>query len=97
VGYVFVTGGTGLVGSHVISLLAKSGYNVQALVRDDSGVALVESLGASAIKGRVEDEEPWLSLQKAQAIVHAAALVTQQRSWGSFQSVNIQGTKHADY
>ena len=94
-GYVFVTGGTGLVGSHVISLLSKSGYNVQALVRDDSGAALVESLGASAIKGRVEDEEPWLSVREAEAIVHAAALVTQQRSWGSFQAVNIQGTRHA--
>jgi len=94
-GYVFVTGGTGLVGSHVIRLLAESGYNVQALVRDDSSVALVESLGASAIKGRVEDEESWLSLQEAEAIVHAAALVTQQRSWGSFQAVNIQATKHA--
>lgn len=65
------------------------------MVRDDSGAALVESLGATAFRGSVEHEAAWSAIGDVDAIVHAAALVIQQRSWGSFQAVNVQGTKNA--
>jgi nucleoside-diphosphate-sugar epimerase len=90
-----VTGGTGLVGSHVITRLCAAGYEVRAMVREDSGAALVESLGATAVRGSVEDETCWSTIGAVDAIVHAAALVTQQKSWSSFQAVNVQGTKNA--
>ncbi len=83
------------MGSHVISRLRSAGYQVRAMVRDDSGEALVESLGATAVRGSVEREASWSVIGDVDSIVHAAALVTQQKSWGSFQAVNIQGTRYA--
>jgi nucleoside-diphosphate-sugar epimerase len=93
--HVFVTGGTGLIGSHVIKLLRSNGHSVRALVRDASGQGLVESLGAGAVHGTVEDEQSWSRARDTDAIVHSAALVTQQASWETFQAVNVEGTRYA--
>jgi nucleoside-diphosphate-sugar epimerase len=92
---VFVTGGSGLIGSHVIQLLLSNGHSVRALVRDESGKRLVESFGATAVHGSVEDPQAWTHARQSDAIVHAAALVTQQASWGTFHAVNVEGTRHA--
>lgn len=48
---VFVTGGTGLVGSAVIPQLIKDGHLVTALARSDSSSTKITSFGARAIKG----------------------------------------------
>lgn len=92
---VFVTGGTGLIGSHVIQLLRSKGHSVRALVRDESGKTLVQSFGATAVHGSVEDPQAWTHAHRADAIVHAAALVTQQASWDTFYAVNVEGTRYA--
>ena len=92
---VFVTGGTGLIGSHVIRLLVSSGHRVTAMVRDDAAAAVTESWGATAIRGSVEDRDSWPVAPEAEAIVHCAALVSQRSSWGRFQAVNVGGTENA--
>ena len=92
---VFVTGGTGLVGSHTIQLLTRLGHSVLALVRDKAGKSLVESLGAKAVYGSVEDPEAWGTASGMDAIVHSAAIITTRRSWDSFQAINIDGAKNA--
>lgn len=92
---VFVTGGTGLVGSHVIERLHAAGHSVVALTRDDRGAVLVESLGAKAVRGVVEAAASWSAARDADAIVHAAALITQREPWERFESVNIRATRLA--
>ena len=67
---VFVTGGTGLVGSHVIEKLCHHGHSVRALVRDADGRRLVEGMGASAVFGSVEDAAVWSHADGTDAIVH---------------------------
>jgi len=92
---VFVTGGTGLIGSHAIERLAAAGHVVTALVRDSAGADVVIRLGAIPAIGRVELDSAWKAAQESSAIVHSAALVTQRESWTGFQMINVEGTRLA--
>jgi nucleoside-diphosphate-sugar epimerase len=92
---VFLTGGTGLVGSHAIELLRSNGHTVRALVRDSAGKAFVESLGATALFGSVQDPKAWHQANGSDAIVHSAAIITSRRSWDQFQTTNADGARCA--
>ena len=50
-----VTGGTGLVGSHVIERLVRDGWSVRALVRSHS--RLVDTLDAHAADGEIATDQ----------------------------------------
>jgi nucleoside-diphosphate-sugar epimerase len=92
---VLVSGGTGLVGSHVIEALRDRGEDVRALVRAESRAA-VESLGAEAIVGDVTDRAAWMQAAAgARGIVHAAAFVAQRATLDQFMEVNVGGTRFA--
>ena len=45
---VFLTGGTGYVGSAVLESLVRGGHHVDALVRNSEGAARVQARGAHA-------------------------------------------------
>lgn len=92
---VLVTGGTGLVGSHVIELLRHNGHTVKAMVRDDIGKEIVERLGATAVFGSVEAADSWESDGDADAIVHSAAIIASRRDWDTFRAVNVDGARYA--
>ena len=90
---VFVTGGTGFLGSHVVEGLLAAGHQVRALVRRTSDVTLLDALGVERVVGAVEDED---SLRRAvrgiDAVVHAAGLI-KARSEADFFRVNHEGTQ----
>jgi nucleoside-diphosphate-sugar epimerase len=54
---VFITGGTGHIGSYVIPELLAGGHDVTALARSDKSVATVETLGARVHRGDLLDLE----------------------------------------
>lgn len=95
---VVVTGGSGLVGSHVIAALVAAGERVRALVRPPARTA-VESLGAVAVIGDVTDPAGWDAACSTpggvRAIIHAAALVTQPVTLDEFLAINVGGTEAA--
>ena len=92
---VLVTGGSGLVGSHVIEALRGSDVPVRALVRPGSEpVAL--ALGAQIITGDAGDAAAW---RRAAAgglagIVHAAATVGPGAAASDY-AINVAGTRLA--
>lgn len=92
---IFVTGGSGLVGSHVIERLARAGHAVLALVRSARSRTMVESLGAAATDGTVEDERAWDTARDCDLIVHAAAVVTTTDTWPRYHEVNVEATRLA--
>jgi len=53
--HVFVTGGTGTIGSPVVAELIGNGHTVLALARSDDSAKLVEDAGAEALRGRLTD------------------------------------------
>ena len=92
---VLVTGGSGLVGSHVIEALRARGEPVRALVRDRSRAA-VQALGADALAGDVTDLEAWRRAARGvRGIVHAAALVAPRATYEEFERVNVGATRLA--
>lgn len=94
---VLVTGGSGLVGSHVIEALRARGYAVRALTRHPAAAA-VRELGAEVITGDVTDAAAWQRAAAGglEAIVHAAAIVQRPNTpLADFEAVNVGGTRLA--
>jgi nucleoside-diphosphate-sugar epimerase len=53
--HVFVTGGTGLIGSAVVAELIGHGHTVLVLARSDASAKAAESAGAESIRGALAD------------------------------------------
>src|SRR3954469_21376215 len=56
---VFLTGGTGYVGSAVLDALVRNGHHVDALVRNSEDAARVQGRGAHPIVGDLMNGESW--------------------------------------
>lgn len=92
---VFVTGGTGFLGRHLIPTLCRAGYALRILVRNPAHHDwLTRYPRLEIIQGHVSDES---ALARAAAgsryVVHAAGMF---RFWGdanSFEAVNVGGTQ----
>ena len=92
---VLVTGGSGLVGSHVIAALRAAGRTVRALVRAPAA-PMVTALGAEPLVGDVTDSDAWRrAVDGVRGIVHAAALVQARSSLSEYERVNVGGTRLA--
>lgn len=91
---VYVTGGTGLLGSHTVAQLRRRGDVVLALVRSTSDTAFLESVGAELVVGDVLDAQDRLAagMRGCEVVVHAAALVFARASWKRYVQVNVDGT-----
>jgi nucleoside-diphosphate-sugar epimerase len=53
--HVFVTGGTGTIGTPLIAELLANGHTVLALARSDASAAVLEAAGAATIRGGIAD------------------------------------------
>lgn len=92
---VLVSGGSGLVGSHVIEALRAKQVPVRALVRRPAA-PVVKALGAEPVIGDVTDPATWAQglAGGVSGIVHAAAVVDQQAGASAY-AVNVTGTRCA--
>jgi len=73
---VFVTGGTGFVGAHVVRALSEAGHGVTALARDlRRAEALGDLPGVTLVAGELEDPAPWRdALSAHDACIHLALI-----------------------
>ena len=70
---VFLTGGTGYVGSAVLESLVKGGHRVDALVRNSEGAARVQARGATPVLGDLLQPASWRAAALgADGAIHAA-------------------------
>lgn len=91
---VFLTGGTGLIGSHIAQRLRSRGDEVLALSREASDTRFLEEHGCTVVRGDVRDPQDELAahMTGCDALVHAAALVYAGKSWSEVRAVNVEGT-----
>ena len=78
---VFLTGGTGYVGSAVLEALVKGGHHVDALVRNSEGASRVQARGATPVLGDVLQPASWRDAAvAADGAVHAAVEYSARQS-----------------
>ncbi|MFF2555270.1 SDR family oxidoreductase [Nocardia sp. NPDC058058] len=71
--HVFVTGGSGLVGSTVIAELVGNGHSVLGLARSDPSAAALTALGAEVIRGDLNDLAVLRAgVARADGVIHLA-------------------------
>lgn len=70
---IFLTGGTGYLGSVLLERLLAAGHEVDALARNAAGTARLTDAGASAVRGSLDDTDVLrTAAASADAVVHAA-------------------------
>src|SRR5262245_55528179 len=70
---IFVTGGTGLIGSAVVTELLGHGYGVLALARSDASVQAAGAAGAETIRGSLADLDVLRAgAAQADGVIHLA-------------------------
>lgn len=71
--HVFITGGTGLIGTAVVAELLGHGHSVLALVRSDASAQTAEAAGATALRGALTDLDVLRSgADQADGVIHLA-------------------------
>ncbi len=93
---VFISGATGLIGSHLAGELRAHGHDVVALVRATSDTGHLRELGCALVAGDVRDEPERLIplMHGSTHVVHGAALVYAGDQWPRVRAVNVDGTRN---
>lgn len=89
---IFVTGGSGFVGGHLIEALHRAGHDVRALARSSSSEATVRGYGATPVRGDLTTLRA-ADLEGCDAVVHAAAFVEEWGTREQFWQANVEGTR----
>lgn len=102
---IFVTGGTGLIGSHILLKLLQDGHSVRALKRKNSSMKIVQSTFSHYQQNELLKSIEWvngdildfLSLDEAiegcQKVIHCAAIVSfSAKDAQQMLAQNINGT-----
>ena len=88
---ILITGGTGFVGSHLVSRLVKKGELVRVLVRENSNIDYLRKLNVEICLGDVTDKNSIKAAVKGVDLVyHIAALFPDRVYW----EANVQGTQN---
>lgn len=93
---IYITGATGLLGSHLAVRLRTAGHEVVALHRPNADTLLLEEHECELVEGDVRDEAEHLRLgmEGCTHVVHAAALVYADGTWPKVRGVNVDGTRN---
>src|SRR3954469_25860721 len=92
----FVTGGSGFVGGGVIKALKARGDVVNALARSDKSAATVEAVGATAVRGDLDDVAALeAGMRGCEVVFHAAAHTDQFDPLSVHMRITTKGTENA--
>jgi nucleoside-diphosphate-sugar epimerase len=91
---IFITGATGLVGSHATEEALKRGHRVRALVRRTSNTTWLDQWGVESIVGDLEDAEALRAgVAGAQWVFNCAAKVGDWGTLEEFRRLNVEALR----
>lgn len=91
----FVTGGTGFLGSRLITMLVEARWQVRALHRAPADAAELTALGAEPVQGTLDDPSALArAIGDAETVFHAAALFKMWAPASDFERVNVDGSRN---
>ncbi|MBZ5531093.1 MAG: complex I NDUFA9 subunit family protein [Acidobacteriia bacterium] len=91
---VFLTGGTGFVGQHMLQRLLSEGHSVRALVRDPKRVATPGQTGVQYFAGDVVSGVGLdAAIEGCDAVVHLVGIIV-EKGKNTFDAVHHMGTRH---
>ncbi len=91
---IFITGATGLVGSHVVEEALKRGHRVKALVRGTSDTRWLDSRGVEKVLGDLEDSAALRQgVDGADWVLNCAAKVGDWGTLEEFRRINVGALK----
>lgn len=95
---VFVTGGTGFIGGHVVRQLRERGDEVVCLVRSPQKAQQLEQVGATLVEGDLSDTEAIRrGLEGCDAAIHGAAIYKvgiPKSERPAMHEANVRGTEN---
>jgi nucleoside-diphosphate-sugar epimerase len=92
---ILVTGGNGFVGQHLVSTLHARGSTVRVLALPDEDASWLERLGITVHRGDIRDPETLVApMERADAVVHLAAMMDVWRPMRDYHEVNVTGTEN---
>ncbi|MDR3637449.1 MAG: NAD-dependent epimerase/dehydratase family protein [Isosphaeraceae bacterium] len=88
---LFITGATGLVGSHVVEEALRRGHHVRALVRPSSDTRWLDQWGVEKVSGDLEDRDALRrGATSADWILNCAAKVGDWGTLEEFRRLNVE-------
>ncbi len=90
-----VTGGTGLLGSHIVEQLRRRNLPVRVLVRRGADRSWLATQGVEFVEGDVTDRASLdAACRGVEVVYHSAARVGDWGPWDEFQRITIDGTRN---
>jgi nucleoside-diphosphate-sugar epimerase len=92
---IFVTGGTGFLGRHLIPTLCRAGYSLRVLTRQpEANKWLCKYPHVEVVAGDLTSGEGLDAVQGCEYVIHAAGLFSMWNMAGDFEATNVAGTEH---
>src|SRR2546428_789915 len=93
-GDAFATGGSGFVGRNLLDALRAKGTRARALARSNDAAFAVAALGATPVRGDVNDLAAMTEgMRGCDVVFHAAAKVEEWGDPKDFHRITVQGTE----
>ena len=102
---IFLTGGTGLVGAHILLKLTENGHKVKALKRKESSLTVIENIFSHYNKVDLLKSIEWIDgdlldqfsleegIKDCQTVIHCAAIVSfNPKDFEKMMKQNVEGT-----
>lgn len=93
---IFITGGTGFIGSHTIELLSKTNHKMTVLVRKTSDTSSLKKTNVTYIEGDLLNRESLLAgMKNCDSVIDIAGLYSfWEKDKSIYSKVNIEGTRN---
>jgi NADH dehydrogenase len=91
---IFIAGGTGFVGGHLLDGLIASGHSLKCLVRSEKAEKSLTDRGIEVIRGDISEPDTLKGILTAEDFVVHLVGIMEEKKGVTFRSVHVEGTSH---